>query len=218
MSRRRVIAVIPAAGRGKRMGQLKQLLPFRSSTMMETVIATAVNSEVDGVVVVVNEDVRLVAERHASERCRIAINPDPDSDMLKSIQIGWRNALSESGLMEDDGIMILPADQPEIAVDAISDVICVYQGRDPVHAVVATYGMKSGHPAIYPSAWIAETLAWPPGLGLNELANRHARRVIPAPQAGPLPLDVNTPDDFARVVPGPDETRSLKTTRNPPGK
>ena len=200
MSARRVIAVIPAAGRGKRMGQLKQLLPIGGSTMIETVIATAVASEVEGVVVVVNDDVRPVAERHASERCRIALNPDPDSDMLKSIQIGWQTAVDAFKLADDDGIMLLPADQPGVSRDAIADVRDIFQSNGPAQAVVATYSRKHGHPAIYPSVWIAETLNWPAGVGLNELANRHANDVIPAPQSGTMPTDINTPDEFARMA------------------
>lgn len=193
---RRVIAIIPAAGRGKRMGQLKQLLPFRGSTMMATVIATAVGSALDGVVVVVNEDVRPVAERYASGHCRIKVNPDPDSDMLASIQIGWQTATQAFGLSSDDGIMLLPADQPGITVDVINEVRAIYQSLKATTGVIATYGSRRAHPAIYPSKWIDETIGWPSGLGLNQLAERHEVDVVMAPQAGPLPVDVNTPDDY----------------------
>lgn len=199
---RRVIAIIPAAGRGKRMGQLKQLLPFRGSTMMETVIATAVSSTVDGVVVVVNDDVRPVAERHSSERCRIAVNPDPNSDMLTSVQIGWQTATQTIGLSPDDGIMLLPADQPGIAVEAINDVRAIYRSLKSTMGVIATYGSRRGHPAIYPTNWIDETLGWPSGRGLNELNKLHSSALIIAPQAGPMPLDVNTPDDYGKAIPG----------------
>lgn len=200
MSGRRVIAIIPAAGRGRRMGQLKQLLTLGNSTMMETVIATAVASSVDGVVVVVNDAVRPTAERHASERCRIAVNPDPDSDMLRSIQIGWKMAVAAFGLSGDDGLLIMPADQPGIGVAAIDDVAGAYRSDAPsLRAVIATYAGRRGHPAVYPAPWIAETEQWPPGLGLNEVAKRHAADVVLKPQAGSLPLDVNTPAEFARA-------------------
>jgi len=199
---RRVIAIIPAAGRGKRMGQLKQLLPFRGSTMMETVIATAIDSEVDGAVVVVNDDVRFVAERHSSERCRIKVNPDPDSDMLASVQIGWQTATQSFALSPDDGIMLLPADQPGISVDAINDVRAIFQSLNSTLGVIATYSSRRGHPAIFPSRWIDETIGWRSGLGLNQLARLHEADVITAPQAGPLPVDINTPDDYQQCGAG----------------
>ncbi len=198
---RRVIAIIPAAGRGKRMGRLKQLLPFGGSTMMETVIATAVASEVDGVVVVVNEEVRHVAERHDGERCQIKVNPDPDSDMLTSVQIGWQTAKRMFDISDDDGILLLPGDQPGVAVNAINDVRAIYQSLKSTKGVIATYSSRRGHPAIYPSKWIDETIGWPAGMGLNELNKQHAADLISAPQAGPIPLDINTPDDYGKVNP-----------------
>lgn len=199
MSRRRVIAIIPAAGRGKRMGQLKQLLPFRGSTIMETVIATAVGSAVDGIVVVVNDDVRPVAERHASDRCRIKVNPDPDSDMLTSVQIGWQTAMKEFGLGPDDGIMLLPADQPEISAESIADVRGIYLSLNSLLAVVATFSSRRGHPAVYPSKWIDETIGWPAGLGLNHLNKLHAADVVSAPQEGLPPTDINTPSEYTKA-------------------
>jgi len=200
MTDRRVIAVIPAAGRGRRMGQLKQLLPIGGSTMMETVIATAVGSAVDGVVVVVNEAVRAVAERHASDRCRVVLNPDPDSDMLKSVQIGWKVAVEAFGHDSNDGILVVPADQPEVSGASINEVTAVYKSQGPNRqAVIATYAGKRGHPAVYPGGWIAETESWPAGLGLNELAKRHPMEITRVAQSGALPTDVNTPAEYQKA-------------------
>src|SRR5262249_19676948 len=153
----------------------------------------------DGVVVVVNEMVRAVAERHASERCRIKVNPDPDSDMLASVQIGWQTGTKAFALSPDDGIMLLPADQPGIAVDAINDVHAIYKSFTATMGVIATYQNRRAHPAIYPSKWIDETICWPAGLGLNELNKLHMTEVITAPQAGPMPIDLNTPDDYSTI-------------------
>lgn len=203
--RRRVVAVIPAAGRGRRMERLKQLLPYGQTTMLETVIQTAVaccrEGVVAGVVVVVGDGARAAAERHGSDRCRIAVNPDPDSDMLASVRIGWDAGRQAFGLTERDGAMLLPADQPELTGEAIAAVERVFrQANDGSVVVAAAYEGRRGHPAVYSGDLIEATRAWPAGVGLNEVAKRYPERVREVAMGSAIPLDVNTPQAYADVL------------------
>lgn len=196
-----MVAVIPAAGRGRRMGRLKQLLPYGGSTMLETVIQTAVASNVDGVVVVVGEAARAAAQRHVGDRCRIAVNPDPDSDMLASVRIGWDAARGAFGLTERDGVMLLPADQPEVTADAIAAVERVFrQATEESVVVTAVYQERRGHPAVYSGDLIEATRTWAAGVGLNEVAKRHPERVRETAIGSAMPLDVNTPQAYSDVL------------------
>ena len=47
-----VWAIVPAAGRGRRVGGPKQLLPYRESTLVGTVTQTLLDARIDRVVVV----------------------------------------------------------------------------------------------------------------------------------------------------------------------
>jgi len=203
--RRRVVAVIPAAGRARRMGRLKQLLPYGQSTMLETVIQTAVAScragVVAGVVVVVGDGARAAAERHVSDQCRIAVNADPDSDMLASVRIGWDAGRQAHGLTERDGVLLLPADQPEVSAQAIEAVAREFrESSEASRVVVATYAGRRGHPAVYSGDLIEATRAWSPGVGLNEVARRHPDRVRETAIGSAMPLDVNTPEVYATLL------------------
>jgi molybdenum cofactor cytidylyltransferase len=198
---RRVFALVPAAGLSRRMGKPKQLLHYRDGTILEAVINSVLESTVDGLGIVASPTVRDFLGSDLPERCFVAVNADGDSEMIQSIQIGVREMRSVFEPCDDDGIMILPGDQPQISGGVITTCAEAYRlPRRPPDMLIAAYAGRRGHPAIYSFSSLREVESWGPQKGLNELARRYPERVRELPiVTTPMPIDVNTPEDYDRL-------------------
>lgn len=201
MSGRQVIAMILAAGQSRRMGQPKQFMPYGHSTMLETVIESVLESPVDGLVLVTNPDIATSFEEYLPDRCFIVVNDDPDSEMLASVQLGLKRVKMECALSPTDGIMVLLADQPQIKAGTLATCAETYRlPRHPPGILIATYKGRRGHPTVFSIERLEEIESWSPDRRLNELAHLYPDDVRElAITAGPMPIDVNTPEDYERL-------------------
>ncbi len=202
MSSRRVFALVLAAGQSKRMGRLKQLLPYGDGLLLDAVIDAALEAPLDGLIIIAHPLVADRYEENTDERLFTSINDDPSSEMLDSVRIGVRRLDDELPLMPDDGVMILLGDQPDVGGGIIATCAETYRRpRQPPDILIATYGGRRGHPAIFRTALLREVEAWPPGRRLNELAREHpdAVRELPIITA-PMPRDINTPEDYDDLI------------------
>jgi len=82
-------AIVLAAGESKRMGQPKMLLPFRSKTILETVIDTLLETSMGGIIVVLGAESATLSARLESYPVKIVRNPGYRSGMLSSVQAGF---------------------------------------------------------------------------------------------------------------------------------
>lgn len=199
---RRVIALVLAAGHSRRMGRLKQLLPYRDGTILEAVLDAVLESSVDGLCVVANLQVREFLGDDLPDRFIVAANDKPESEMLESLKIGIRAIQEEFETDDDDGVMVLLADQPQVTGGIITTVAEDWRlpRKKPPGILIATYAGRRGHPAIFSMEMLREIDPWGHDRRLSELADLHPDRVheLPLIAAAPL-LDVNTPDDYDRL-------------------
>lgn len=199
---RRVFAIIAAAGRGRRMGRLKQLMPYGDGTMLDAVLDAVMETPVDGLVLVTNELIVDRFEENAEEGLLIAVNSNSGSEMIDSVRIGLRRLREAFQLQASDGIMILPGDQPEIRAGVLTTCAEDYRRpRNPPGILIATYRGRRAHPAIFRMDVIEEIDSWEGSdRGLNELARYHPELVREsAINSAPMPIDVNTPEDYKRL-------------------
>ncbi len=204
MTGRRVFAIILAAGQSKRMGQLKQLMPYGQSTILDAVVDAVMESPIDGLVLVASPEVAPNYEEHLPDRCYLVVNDRPEGEMIESVQLGLRRILRECSPAPTDGVMILLADQPQVGPGIIATCAESYRlPRNPPGILIATYQSRRGHPAIFSVARIRGVLDWGPQRRLNELAGLHPDdcRELPI-TTSPMPIDVNTPEDYERLRSG----------------
>jgi molybdenum cofactor cytidylyltransferase len=204
MAGRQVIAMILAAGASRRMGRPKLLMRYGDGTIIEAVLDAVLQSSVDGLVIVVNRQIKSFLDGDLPDRCYLALNDSPASEMLTSVRIGLQKARQAFDLGPDDGIMVLPGDQPQVTGGTITTLAETYRlPRRAPEMLIATYRRRRGHPAIFSHRLLEEIEDWPDDLGLNELAVRHPDSVRELPiTTGPLPIDVNTPEDYQRLPQG----------------
>ena len=208
----RVLAIVPAAGRSRRMGQAKQLLNIGGRPMLECVVEPLLAASLQGVLVVTHSALAAqLAEKLGAlgvacgepGRIAVAINDDPASEMIDSIRIGLRWWMREAApgdrARDEDGFLVCPADQPGLRVGDIE--LCVAAFRlDPTRVVIAAHEGREGHPIIFPAALAVFVESPACDGGLRELPRVHpdlVTRVDLATDAATR--NINTPEDYDRL-------------------
>ncbi|NLX20262.1 MAG: NTP transferase domain-containing protein [Phycisphaerae bacterium] len=217
-----VWAIVPAAGRGRRFraasvdsaaAPAKQLARLGDRSMLAAVLDTLDASRVAGVVVVVNADVApaIEAERPPTARRVYILNPDPDGEMIESVQIGLARAGATatsgptgqpgSGELQygqgPAGFLVCPGDHPAVTTRAV-DVCLAAFAASSKSIVLATCDGRRGHPLIVPADLADVVATWPSTARLNELRTRFADRVLEVETSEPGVLtDVDVPEDLA---------------------
>jgi len=195
----RVFAIVPAAGRSRRMGSDKQLLNVAGQSMLAGVLDVLERSRVCSVTLVTHSGITAHIETHRFAKLSVIINDDEKSHMIDSVRMGIdaaRHSRVGREMIPSDGFLILPADQPGIDVADIDHCIAVFS-TDATRIVIATHGERRGHPLIFPFSLESFVRSDACDGGLNALPRTHANRVVTVPCGSPGVIrDIDTPDDY----------------------
>ena len=204
-----ICAIVPAAGRSRRMRTQKLLLPFGATTIIGHVVASLVNSTVQQVYVVAGADGEGMAAKLSCGRVTVVINPDPDSSMLESIRCGLR-ALPEACTT----VVMALGDQPAVTSGLVDELLAAFDATDRRMLVPVHHGRR-GHPLVFSTRYTHEVLTGHDDTGLRGLLRRHPEDVLEYEVPAPAVLfDVDYPDDYRRAlakladVPAADPTES----------
>lgn len=195
----RIFAIIPAAGMSRRMGQPKQLIPIDGQPMLLTILEPLIASNVTITAIVTRTDIANALSLTDSDNMTIVINDDDQSDMIDSIRLALTNIQNQHAPTPEDGILIVPADQPGLTPDDINGCIEAFQS-DPSKLVIAEHNNRKGHPLIFRAALIPDVHASLCNTGLRNLTRQHAdsiRTVICSSIA--VIRDIDTPDDLDQL-------------------
>jgi len=191
-------ALLFAAGRSRRMGMQKLLLPWRGKPMVAHVVDELLRSPVEDVVVVVGSDGKPIRDAIADRQVRVVINPQPEAEMLDSVRCGLR-AISE----DVSAVVVALGDQPGITAEVVETLTQCFQtmGRG---IVVPVYQGKRGHPLLFSTAYRDEILARHEGRGLRGLLDAHPEDVyeLEVGTSGVL-QDVDSREDYRRMIERP---------------
>ena len=181
------------------MGEPKQLLPTQEGTVLESVIEAVLWGNVNGLCVVTSSAIDEALAVSEDPRFIVAINDDPDSEMLDSIRLGMAALDERCQIHDTDGYMVCPGDMPQISVEDVRAVAGAYRAA-PGGIVIAAHAGTKGHPMVFPVALETEVQRIEDG-GLKVLAERHARRVRLIECASPGVIqDLDTPEDYQRLM------------------
>jgi molybdenum cofactor cytidylyltransferase len=202
-------AILPAAGKSKRMGQPKLLLPWpnedrdipsphsdvsgiATSRVIDQVLHTWTCSRVDEVVVIVrNDDQEL---RDACSRWKVCIvQPASDPlDMKESVQNGLRY-LQKYRPNRIDRFFVAPADTPTISTAMINRLADVTTDQDTI--IVPSFAGRPGHPVLLPWVLSQEIFDLGENEGVDQVVSRHPQMMVEF-DADERVGDVDTPDEY----------------------
>lgn len=205
-------AIVPAAGRSRRMGRPKLLLPFGGGTVLGATLAALAGGGVRRICVVTRGDDRDLAgwlreeaapevarragpERGAGPLLVPAVNPEPARGMLSSILAG----LAALGAPEEDEpALVCPADLPALSPETVAAVVAAARAGAPL--ALPTHENRRGHPLAIAPHLRAEIPGLDLQVGLRQLLDRHPGEVLEVPVDDPGCIrDVDTPEDYREL-------------------
>lgn len=189
----KVAGIILAAGKSKRLGIPKMLLPLGSGTVIEETVQNAVGSKLDEVLVVVGCRAKEVAGALRGAPVRLVLNRSYEQGMSMSIIAGI-NSVSPGTA----SVMVIPSDQPLISSATVNLLLyAFYRGNHGI--VVPVCRGQRGHPAIFSLAYRDEILELK-GEGLRSLLTGHPDEVLEVEVATEDVIsDIDTISDYFTV-------------------
>lgn len=190
--------VVLAAGGSSRLGRAKQLLPYLGRTLVEHAARTALASGAAEVVVVVGAEAAAVREALRGLKVRIVVNPDWALGMGGSIAMGV--AALSPGI---ETAVIALGDQPRITPAHLRTLAGrVFESGRPI--VASTYDGVLGAPCAFARSEFERLRALSGDLGARRLVRSAGEDVESIEFAGGN-VDVDTPEDYAALVPPADD-------------
>lgn len=195
----RLFAVVPAAGRSRRMGRPKLSLPLGERTVLQRLLdALAAPEIVERVVVVRGDDDPLAAAASAAGAHVVRPAKAPP-EMRDSVEHALRAIQERHAPDQGDGWILVPADHPVLEPTAVRSMIEIWKTELP-EILVPTCGGRRGHPTIFRWELSADVFALPADCGLNRLMKDRAAGVREWPVERPsILIDLDTPEDYERI-------------------
>jgi CTP:molybdopterin cytidylyltransferase MocA len=185
-------AILLAAGRSRRMGTFKPLLPFPGErTVVEACIGNLLDAGIETIVVVLGHRAAEMRARLSHLPVSFALNSEAESEMSASIARGV-----EQLPQEVKTILIALCDQPAIPPAVIS-FLMMERGRTRARLVVPEYAGRGGHPVLIDHSFRPELLRLDARRGLRSLFRTHREEVLRVPVASAyIARDMDTWDDY----------------------
>lgn len=191
-----ISAIIMAAGSSERMSGLKQLMPWRQSTVLEQTVDNFLGSTANEVIVVVGYRAEEVRKVLAAKPVRWVINPDYEQGMSASIIVG----LSLVG-DQTQAVMLALGDQPLINSQTINRLIEEFSGCDK-GIVIPTYRGRRGHPVIFAMTYNKQLLQLKGDIGGRQIIARHPGDVLEvAVDCEGVCIDIDTVESYYSIKP-----------------
>ena len=187
-----IAAIVLAAGFGRRMGRQKLLLDLRGKPVIRWSVETVVAHAADTVVVTGHDDAAVRAALDGLA-VRYAVNPRPQAGQGSSIAVGAA-ALEPSTA----AALVVLGDQPRLPDGVIARLLAERE-RTGKAIVAPLYRGVQGTPVLFTADIFGELRALDGDVGARAVVQRQPERVAHVAIDAPMPPDVDTPEDYARL-------------------
>jgi molybdenum cofactor cytidylyltransferase len=187
-----IAAIVLAAGFARRMGRQKLLLELRGKPVVRWSVE-AILPHVGDTVVVTGQDGEAVRAALAGLNVRFTVNARPQDGQGSSIAVGaaalkpWTVAA-----------LVALGDQPRLPEGLIARLLAERE-RSGKAIVAPVYRGTQGTPVLFSSDVFNELRALGGDAGARAVVQARPERVARVETDAPMPPDVDTPEDYARL-------------------
>lgn len=187
-----VTGLVLGAGGSTRLGRPKQLLPYGDGTLLGHAVGVARACRFDQIVVPIGgaaDEVRSGVDLAGAEVVlNYAYGNGCSSSIAAALSVVDRRC---------EVLVLMLGDQPGVTPGTVAALL---EHRDSAPLAVCHYDDGRGHPLAFTRDVFAELADLHGDKGVWKLLDRRAAEVVEVPIAGPVPLDVDTPEDYQSVL------------------
>lgn len=195
-----VSGVILAAGGSSRLGRPKQLLAFKGRPLLDHVVQNALSSNLGEIIVVLGAERGRVRVLMDLSKVHVVENEQFAKGQSTSVVVALDNVNRGAA-----GVLVLLGDQPGVTADVINAVVAAFDG-DPHTIVMPSWRGTPANPVLFGRAYFPELRQLTGDEGARDLVKQAGDRVCLVPIDQPVPQDVDTEDDYQRLI----ESAALK--------
>ncbi len=199
-----VTGLVLGAGSSRRLGQPKQLLPYRERPLLQAAVDTALASKLDQVIVAIGGAAPQVREQVDFGSATVTENIAYTTGCSSSIVAALANVDERT-----DAIVLLLGDQPGVTIETINATIDLFAAADDgaddgdgsdQPLTVCRYEDGRGHPFAFHRSVFDELSSLQGDKAVWKLlaSGRYPVRELPRP--GTIPPDVDTWEDYERLL------------------
>ena len=201
-------ALIPAAGKSRRMGRPKLSLPLGGRTVIEHVISALQEAGLSDILVVLGPHVAHLSALLHRAGARVLVPADETHTMRATVEQGLTWLENRLHPRPTESWFLVPADYPILEPAIIRKLVRKHQRNRRYSIFLPTYQGRRGHPALIGWKHVQAIRALPPEVGLNVYFRRQQKRTLEVAVDSPTILwDLDTPEDYARILASWDECK-----------
>jgi molybdenum cofactor cytidylyltransferase len=187
-----VTGLVLGAGGSKRLGRPKQLLAYGDGTLLGHVVGVARSCRFEQTIVAIGGSADAVREGADLAGAEVVVNEGYGEGCSSSI------ALALGAIDPSCEVMVLMlGDQPGVSADTVAALLA---GRGDAPLAVCRYDDGKGHPIAFARSVFPELADLHGDKGVWRLLDQRSAEVAEVPVAGPIPRDVDTPEDYRAVL------------------
>jgi molybdenum cofactor cytidylyltransferase len=187
-----VTGLVLGAGGSKRLGRPKQLLAYGSGTLLGHVVGVARSCRFQQTIVAIGGSADEVRETVELSGAQAVVNEEYGAGCSSSIAAALAAVDPRCEVM-----VLMLGDQPGVSADTVATLLA---GRGDAPLAVCRYDDGNGHPIAFARSVFPALADLHGDKGVWRLLDERSADVAAVPIAGPIPRDVDTPEDYQAVL------------------
>jgi molybdenum cofactor cytidylyltransferase len=187
-----VTGLVLAAGGSQRLGRPKQLLDYGDGTLLGHVVGVARECRFEQTIVAIGGAAEQIREGVDLDGTEVVVN--------RGFGVGCSSSIAAAlGVVDPrcDVLVLMLGDQPGVSAETVATLLA---GRGEAPLAVCRYDDGRGHPIAFAPGVFGALADLHGDRGVWRLLEGRPAEVAEVTIAGPIPRDVDTPDDYRAVL------------------